>query len=121
MLVRVLLKSNDTVRASCSAHSSFCFWIRVVSPEFILAGAAPGLSPDNCSKKYFWPSREKQQIDVGCAPVDVPPLHRNFKICVGEGERSHSWRNCSAVRLFSSAQITESNAAPSMADPKTFR
>ncbi len=54
MLVRALLKSSATVRANCSAQSSFCLSARPVSPPAVLAsGPAAALSRSNWSTKYF--------------------------------------------------------------------
>src|SRR4051812_20728203 len=52
----------------------------------------------------------------------VPPLMRNRRDTVGEGDRSHCARNWSALIVLSGGQIADSNGASccSSADPNNF-
>src|SRR5262245_37230172 len=79
ILVSALLKSSDTVRASCKAQSSFCLCARVNS--VLPGGSEATISGRSWNTKNLWPSRLKEQTETEnrLAP---PPLIKNRSCAV---------------------------------------
>src|SRR5208282_5792346 len=87
MLVSALLKSSDTDRASCNAHSSFCS--SIIPPASGAVLVSPGAVADtgttagnNCKTNHLRPSELKAQI-AAVNFIVAPFATRNFKSMVG--------------------------------------
>src|SRR6202142_3329317 len=133
MLVSALLKSSDTVRASCNAHSSFCLnnspppSVAVLVSSAVLttagaSGAAAGtgagagadtVSGNNCSTNSLLPSRAKEQT-TAVKFIVAPVVTFSFKSRVSLEVDPQRLKKSSGVPLFSGAQIAD-NGGDSLA------
>src|ERR1035441_9266481 len=143
MLVSALLKSSDTDRASCNAHSSFCLSIMppasgpvLVSPGAGAMAETSGAVADigttagnNCKTNHLRSSELKVQI-AAVNFILTPFATRNFKSAGMVGDCSQRAKNSSGLLPFSGDQIADNcgdspaNAAPNVfvaADRKSTR
>src|ERR1035441_7913258 len=134
MLVRALLKSSDTDRASCNAHSSFCLSIIppasgavLVSPGACAMAETSGAVADtgttagnNCKTNHLRPSELKAQI-AAVNFIVAPFATRNFKSAVMVGDCSQRAKNSSGFLPFSGDQIAANGGdSPVNAAPNVF-